>query len=86
MAISGFSKVFYIVRCPSSSFVFGWEGEPPSTVDYRKKGTLILSSLLEDLVRRISEPFAWGSGPCACMGGLTGWGVSSQPKALYRLL
>ena len=28
---------------------FGWEGSP-TKIDYRKKGTLILTSLLEDLV------------------------------------
>ena len=28
--------------------VFGWEGSP-TTIDYRKRGTLILTSLLEDL-------------------------------------
>ena len=38
-------------RCPSSGLVhfFGGEGSP-TKIDYRKKGTLILTSLLEDLV------------------------------------
>ena len=36
-------------RCPLSS-VFGWEGFP-TKIDYRKGGTLILTSLLEDLAR-----------------------------------
>ena len=36
-------------RCPSLPFLFGWEGSP-SKIDYRKNGTLILSSLPEDLV------------------------------------
>ena len=35
--------------CPFTvSFLGG--GEPPTKIDYRKKGTLILTSLLEDLV------------------------------------
>ena len=34
-------------RCPLTNFV-GWEGSP-TQIDYRKKGTLILTSLLEDL-------------------------------------
>ena len=32
------------------TFVFCWEGEPPTKIDYRKKGTLILTSLLENLL------------------------------------
>ena len=38
-------------RSPSSAShpLFGWEGSP-SKIDCRKKGTLILTSLLEDLV------------------------------------
>ena len=37
-------------RSPSSALLpfFGWEGSPTKT-DCRKKGTLILTSLLEDL-------------------------------------
>ena len=38
-------------RSPSSALshpFFGWEGSP-AKIDYRKKGTLILTSLLEDL-------------------------------------
>ena len=35
-------------RCPLTNF-FGWEGSP-TKIDYRKKGTLILASLLEGLV------------------------------------
>ena len=42
-----------VVWSPSSGlshrFFFGWEGSP-TKVDYRKKGTLIPTSLLEDLV------------------------------------
>ena len=38
-------------RCPFSPFFFGWEGSP-TKIDYRKKrGGLILTSLLEDLVK-----------------------------------
>ena len=33
----------------SHRFFFGWEGFP-TEIDYTKKGTLILSALLEDLV------------------------------------
>ena len=33
-----------------SRFIFVWEGSP-SKIDYGRKGTLILSSLLEDLVK-----------------------------------
>ena len=36
-------------RCPWSHFFFGWEGSP-TKIDYREKGTLIPTSLLEDLV------------------------------------
>ena len=35
---------------PFYRFFFGWEGSP-TKVDYRKKGTLIKTSLLEDLVK-----------------------------------
>ena len=35
-------------RCPFTVSFFGWEGNP-TKIDYRKKGTLILASLLEDL-------------------------------------
>ena len=35
--------------CPFPDF-FGFGGQAPSKIDYRKNGTLILSSLLEDLV------------------------------------
>ena len=34
---------------PLYRFFFGWEGSP-TKINYREKGTLILSSLLEDLV------------------------------------
>ena len=38
-----------VPQCPFSPFLFGWEGFPK--IDYRKTvGTLILTSLLEDLV------------------------------------
>ena len=40
-----------IPRPPSNALshpFFGWEGSP-TKIDYRKKGTLILTSLLEDL-------------------------------------
>ena len=41
-------------------FFFGWEGSPTKT-DYRKKkGTLVLSSLLEDLAY-ILDPIAFCS-------------------------
>ena len=33
---------------PFYLFFFGWEGSP-TKIDYRKKGTLVLTSLLEDL-------------------------------------
>ena len=42
--------------CPPLPF-FGWEGSP-TKVDYRKVGTLILSSLLEDLVWSHLCPFS----------------------------
>ena len=35
-------------RCPFSPSYSGWEGSP-SKIDYRKKGSRILTSLLEDL-------------------------------------
>ena len=39
-----------LTRSPSSALLrFFWEGSP-TTIDCRKKGTLILTSLLEDLV------------------------------------
>ena len=40
-----------LTRSPSSALshpFFGWEGSP-TKIDYRKKGTLMLTSLLEDL-------------------------------------
>ena len=37
-------------RGPCSPNFFAWEGSP-TKIDYRKKGTLILTSLLEDLVK-----------------------------------
>ena len=42
-----------LTRSPSSALLpfFAWEGSP-TKIDYRKKGTLILSSLLEDLAER----------------------------------
>ena len=41
---------FYQVRQLGAFLpVFGWEGSP-TKIDYRKKGTLILSSLLKNLV------------------------------------
>ena len=36
-------------RCPTSHPLFGCEGSPPK-IDYRRKGSLIRTSLLEDLV------------------------------------
>ena len=39
-----------MIRSPSSAFVFLFFGEgSPTKIDDRKKGTLILTSLLEDL-------------------------------------
>ena len=35
-------------RCPTSYPFFGWEGSPKK-INYRKQGSLILSSLPEDL-------------------------------------
>ena len=47
--------------------LFFWEGSALK-IDYRKKGTLILTSLLEDLVV-LAWPFytfvAWSQTPCA---------------------
>ena len=43
-------------RSPSALLPFsGWEGSP-TKIDYRKKGTLILTSLLEDLMRSCGSP------------------------------
>ena len=39
--------------------LFGWEGSP-TKIDYRKKGTLILTTLLEDLVH------LYGQSPSRC--------------------
>ena len=42
---------FHFTRSPTIALshpIFGWEGSP-TKIDYRKKGTLIRSSLLEDL-------------------------------------
>ena len=42
---------FTFTRCPSSALLSPFLGEgSPTDVDYRKKGTLILTSRLEDLV------------------------------------
>ena len=38
---------------PSALFPFFGEGSP-TKIDYRRKGTLILTSLLEDLVEHLS--------------------------------
>ena len=38
---------------PFYRFFFGWEGSP-TKIDYRKKGALIITSLLEDLVVLLS--------------------------------
>ena len=37
---------------------FGWEGSP-TRIENRKKGTLILSSLLEDLARLLHRALQW---------------------------
>ena len=39
---------------PTFRFFFGWEGEPPTKKDYRRKGTLVLTSKLEDRVFLLS--------------------------------
>ena len=44
-------------RSPSSALlypVFGWEGSP-TNIDYSKKGTLILTSPLEDLGKNLTD-------------------------------
>ena len=56
-----FPRSLYVsARSPSNALLpcfFGGEGSP-TKIDYRKKGTLILTALLEDLVRKArNEPF-----------------------------
>ena len=49
------SPLHFSTRSPSSALLpFLGEGSP-TKIDYRKKGTLILASLLEDLVYEIGE-------------------------------
>ena len=55
-------------RCPFSPF-FGWEGSP-TKIEYRKKGTLILSSL-EDLGYHASRGQAWAFTASFLSGDLT---------------
>ena len=56
-------------KVPFYRFFFGWEGSP-TKIDYRKKGTLLLTSLLEDLV---------GVGCCQKKG--PGYNSTSQFRA-----
>ena len=53
-------------RCPFTVSFFGWE-DSATKIDYRKKGTLILTSLLEDLVMLVS----WGLVQGKAMGNLS---------------
>ena len=49
---------------PFYRFFLGWEGSP-TKIDYRKKGTLILTSLLEDLGKFLfqeARPWLWTNG------------------------
>ena len=42
--------------CPTSHpFLFGWEGSPSKIDDRKKMGTLILTSLLEDLEEIVNQ-------------------------------
>ena len=52
----------FFCTCLSSALLpFCWgRGTPPVTVDYRKTGTLILTSVLEDLVHGPSPYNDWG--------------------------
>ena len=63
-------------RSPSSALshpFVGWEGSP-TKIDYRKRGTLILTSLLEDLVE-----FAGPGGSLAWMFGQVGtWVIARE--------
>ena len=48
-------RVFVMQGCASWLHMFlGWEGSP-AKIDYRKKGALILTSLLEDLFATFCE-------------------------------
>ena len=62
-------------RCTFSPF-FGWEGSP-TKIDYKKKvGSLILTSLLEDLAGVPLAPFSfwiqwnWEDCPCEVRGSV----------------
>ena len=49
-------QIFYLARSPSSALshlFFGWEASP-TKIGYNKKGSLILTSLLEDLAKAAS--------------------------------
>ena len=59
---------------------FGWEGSL-TKIDYRKKGTLILTSLLQDLVVSPLLLCHGGAQP-RCMPGGTGSGLSENQAAL----
>ena len=51
--LTGEFGLFFLVGTPVVPFLtdfFGWEIWFPNKIDYRKKGTLILTSLLEELV------------------------------------
>ena len=56
--------VWLLSRSPSSALSHPFLGEgSPARIDYRKKGTLILTSLLEDLVVKRTKQIVV---PCSC--------------------